>query len=123
MELVGVDFSSRPSLPKPVVRAHGRLDGARLKLTALHTHARLEDSRSGWLRRAPGSAPSIFRSACWELVEALGWPLEWRSLMAHYGALSRQDIRAAFAAFCDARPAGSSSRAGPASSPPARARR
>ncbi len=41
-----------------------------------------------------------------ELVEALGWPTDWLACMRHYAALSRDDIRKAFAAFCDARPAG-----------------
>jgi hypothetical protein len=41
-----------------------------------------------------------------ELVEHLGWPVAWPALMAHYAALSRADIRQAFAAFCDARPIG-----------------
>lgn len=42
-----------------------------------------------------------------ELVEQLGWPRGYAALMAHYGALERADIRARFAAFCAARPAGS----------------
>lgn len=42
-----------------------------------------------------------------ELVEQLGWPVQWPELMRHYARLSRPDIRNTFAAFCDARPAGS----------------
>ena len=42
-----------------------------------------------------------------ELVETLGWPTTWHALMRHYQTLSRADIRAAFVAFCAARPAGS----------------
>ena len=41
-----------------------------------------------------------------ELVEQLGWPLQWADCMQHYASLSRQQIRDTFAAFCDARPAG-----------------
>ena len=41
-----------------------------------------------------------------ELVETLGWPTTWLPCLRHYAALSRADIRASFAAFCDARPAG-----------------
>jgi hypothetical protein len=108
VDLVGVDFSSRPSAAKPVVRAHGRLDGARLKLSSLHVHAKLEEFGQ-WLA-APGAWVGAFDfpfGLSRELVTALGWPLEWRALIDHYGAMSRPDIRAAFAAFCDARPAGS----------------
>lgn len=42
-----------------------------------------------------------------ELVETLGWPLQWRPLIEHYASLSRAEIRELFAAFCAARPAGS----------------
>lgn len=41
-----------------------------------------------------------------ELVEHLGWPLQWADCMAHYASLTRAQIRETFAAFCDARPAG-----------------
>ncbi|HSV35922.1 MAG TPA: DUF429 domain-containing protein, partial [Ramlibacter sp.] len=41
-----------------------------------------------------------------ELVEHLGWPTQWRDCIAHYTGLTRAEIRATFAAFCDARPVG-----------------
>jgi hypothetical protein len=41
-----------------------------------------------------------------ELVETLGWPLQWHDCMRHYCGLSRAQIRETFAAFCNARPAG-----------------
>ncbi len=41
-----------------------------------------------------------------ELVEHLGWPLQWADCMAHYSGLTRAQIRETFAAFCAARPAG-----------------
>lgn len=41
-----------------------------------------------------------------ELVEHLGWPLQWRDCIAHYAQLTRADIRSRFGRFCDARPAG-----------------
>ncbi len=42
-----------------------------------------------------------------ELIETLGWPTDWLPLMRHYAALSREQIRDTFAAFCNARPVGS----------------
>jgi hypothetical protein len=42
-----------------------------------------------------------------ELVTALGWPLSWEACIGHYATLSRTDIRAAFAEFCNERPVGS----------------
>ncbi len=41
-----------------------------------------------------------------ELVEHLAWPLLWPELVRYYAGMSRPEIRNAFAAFCDARPAG-----------------
>lgn len=41
-----------------------------------------------------------------ELVETLGWPTGWKDCIGHYATLSRKQIRATFAAFCDARPVG-----------------
>ncbi len=41
-----------------------------------------------------------------ELVEHFGWPPLWEACIEHYAGLSRAEIRARFAAFCDARPAG-----------------
>ncbi len=41
-----------------------------------------------------------------ELVQHLGWPQDWLACMQHYASLTRADIRAQFAAFCDARPTG-----------------
>ena len=40
------------------------------------------------------------------LVEHLRWPTQWKACIDHYAGLSRETIRATFAAYCDARPAG-----------------
>ena len=41
-----------------------------------------------------------------ELVTALGWPLTWEPYIRRYATLSRDDIRAVFAGFCNSRPVG-----------------
>jgi len=61
-----------------------------------------------WLRR-PGPWLGAFDLPFGlprELVQSLGWPLDWAALMRHYAGLSRAQIRSTFAAFCAARPAG-----------------
>jgi hypothetical protein len=105
--LIGVDFSSAPSRRKPIVVAHGTLAGAVLRLDRLQPLPSLDElahflSQPGpWLGGfdLPFGLPR-------ELVLALGWPTAWPALMAHYAGLSRAEIRATFAAFCDARPVG-----------------
>jgi hypothetical protein len=106
--LAGVDFSSAPRRAKPVVWAWGTLQ--RPGLVRLD---RLEENTSlaafGETLRRPGPWLAAFDFPFGlprELVEALRWPTEWAACMSHYAGLERAAIAQAFAAFCDARPAG-----------------
>jgi len=106
--LFGCDFSSAPSSRKPIVVAIGELqkDGVVL-LDGLRRFASL-DAWGDWLRGTPawvGGFDFPF-SLPRELVEHLGWPLQWEPLMLHYAGLSRAQIRDTFAAFCAPRPVG-----------------
>ncbi len=108
LRVLGVDFTSRPTRRKPITIAVGQRQGARvrlLQLLALSDAAAFED----WLAQ-PGPWVGAFDFPFGlprELVEHLGWPTDWPALMDHYAALTRAEIRATFAAFCQARPAGS----------------
>lgn len=105
--VIGVDFSGSPSRRKRIVVAHGERMGAVVRLASLESFETLE-SFSEWLAARgvwvggfdlPFGLPR-------ELVEQLGWPTEWQACMQLYAQLSRDDIRAKFAAFCNARPVG-----------------
>ncbi|MEY2891602.1 MAG: hypothetical protein RJA98_1510, partial [Pseudomonadota bacterium] len=95
---------------KPITVALGQWRGAGapvLQLTAMQAHTDF-DTFAAWLQ-APGPWVGGFDLPFGlprELVHTLGWPTEWLPLMRHYAALSREQIRATFAAFCDARPVG-----------------
>ena len=107
--LAGVDFTSRPTRRKPITVALGHLMAAQgvVRLDELHEHPGF-DSFARWLR-TPGPWVAGFDLPFGlprELVRTLGWPLEWHALMRHYAGLTREEIRATFAAFCAARPAG-----------------
>lgn len=105
--VIGCDFSSAPSRRKPIVVAHGRLVSGRVALGHIDTFDSL-DTWAAWLAQ-PGDWVGGFDLPFGlprELVEHLGWPTERGACMDHYAALSREQIRAQFAAFCDARPAG-----------------
>jgi hypothetical protein len=105
--LAGVDFTSRPTRRKPITVALGRLLNGAVRLDRIATHVDFA-SFSAWLH-TPGPWLGVFDLPFGlprELVSTLGWPTEWRALMSHYAAMSREDIRSAFAAFCDARPVG-----------------
>ena len=105
--LAGIDFTSRPRPSKPITAAVGRVTQGVLRLDRIDTHADFA-SFARWLR-TPGPWLGVFDLPFGlprELVLALGWPTEWRALMRHYAGLTRAEIRATFAAFCNARPAG-----------------
>jgi hypothetical protein len=105
--LAGCDFSSTPSRRKPIVMALGQEAGGRVVLERLEKIESLEDF-AHWLaqpREWVGGFDFPFGLPR-ELVEHLGWPVQWRACIDHYAGLTRPEIRATFAAFCDARPAG-----------------
>lgn len=106
--LVGCDFSSSPSRRKQIVLATGCVDRGRVLLQALERVSSL-DAFSAWLLQHPAwtGAFDLPFGLPRVLVQTLGWPLEWEPCIRHYASLSRTDIRAQFAAFCDARPVGS----------------
>lgn len=106
-QLAGIDFTSRPTRRKPITVALGQAAHGVVRLERVDTH----DGFDGWLAwlRTPGPWLGAFDFPFGlprELVQALGWPMDWLPLMQHYAALSRDEIRTRFAAFCDARPAG-----------------
>jgi Protein of unknown function (DUF429) len=105
--LLGVDFTSAPRRAKPITAAWGLRAGSVLRLEALV--AAPDFAAFEALLRTPGPWVGGFDLPFGlprELVEQLGWPVEWLPLLRHYAGLSREAIRAQFAAFCAARPAG-----------------
>jgi hypothetical protein len=105
--VAGVDFTSRPTRRKPITVALGHRIGGDVVLQEMAAHPAF-DTYAAWLR-TPGpwiAAIDMPFGLPRELVTTLGWPTDWLPLMRHYTALSRMQIRAEFAAFCAARPAG-----------------
>ena len=106
-QVIGIDFTSRPTKRKPITVAVGEFDRGVLRLARIDGHISF-DLFSAWLR-SPGRWTAAFDLPFGlprELVQTLGWPTQWLPLMQHYAALSREEIRNTFAAFCNARPVG-----------------
>lgn len=107
--LLGCDFTSAPSRRKPITLAVGRLDRGRVLLQRVETFASLDawaarlvqDEGTPWVAGfdLPFGLPR-------ELVTTLGWPSDWLACVRHFESLSREQVRAAFAGFCNARPVG-----------------
>ena len=109
--VLGCDVTSSPTRRKPVVVAQGQAREQRgALLVELQTFRRFEQLQD-WAEFLQDPAPWVggFDAPFGlprELVQTLGWPLQWRDCMQHYAALDRGQIRETFAAFCRARPAG-----------------
>lgn len=107
LALLGIDFTSAPTARKPITVARGVLSGTRLALQRVDALADFAAFEA--LLREPGPWLGGFDFPFGlprELVQALDWPRDWPALMRHYAALPRSTVRATFAAFCAARPAG-----------------
>lgn len=105
--LLGCDFSSAPSARKPIVVALGQLRGDDVHLDRLETFATL-DAWQHWLAAQPAwvGAFDFPFGLSRELVQTLGWPLDWDACMRHYASLPRAQVRETFARFCATRPVG-----------------
>ncbi|TFV91580.1 DUF429 domain-containing protein [Oxalobacteraceae bacterium OM1] len=107
MQLIGVDFTSVPRRAKPITVAYGTADGALLTIEGLVEYPDWS-SYEAWLSQ-PGEWIGAFDfpfGLSRELVQQLGWPLQWAPLVRHCATLTRHELRDTFKAFCDARPAG-----------------
>ena len=105
--LAGIDFTSRPTGAKPITVALGHVARGVVRLDRIEAHVDFEGF-ARWLH-TPGPWLGVFDLPFGlprELVLSLGWPTTWPELMRHYAALTREQIRDTFAAFCNARPVG-----------------
>ena len=107
LRVAGIDFTSRPRRAKPITVALGHRVADRVVLERLEAH--VDGASLVRFLCTPGPWVAAFDFPFGlprEAVEALGWPRAWRELIAHYTSLSRAQIRATFARYLAARPAG-----------------
>ena len=106
--LLGIDFSSAPTRRKPITVTRGHRLGDVLRLQRVDAQPTLAAFAAQLVEPGPWLGVFDFPFGLpRELVETLRWPTQWLPLLRHYQALSREQIRQQFKAFCDARPAGS----------------
>jgi hypothetical protein len=108
LHVLGVDFTSRPRRRKAIVCVHAVFSGRTLHVRCIE---RLEDF--------PAFARLLARPGPWvggfdlpfslprTLVAQLGWPLDWRRLVAQVAQLSRTEFRDLLDQVRRARPSGS----------------
>lgn len=105
--LLGCDFSSAPTLRKPIVHALGTVQADGVRLLRLDRFPTL-DAWFQALKDEPAwtGAFDFPFGLPRELVVELRWPQQWKALIDHYAGFTRAEIRDTFAAFCAARPVG-----------------
>lgn len=107
MRILGVDFTSAPRRAKPITVAHGFAEGNRLFIEKIEDIESFE-AFEGLLRR-PGPWIGGFDFPFGlprELVRELGWPRDWRRLVAFCAGLSRHEWRGILDGYRATRPAG-----------------
>jgi hypothetical protein len=104
----GVDFTCAPRRAKPITAASGFLNKNVLCVDAIERLQSFEEFEL--LLRRPGPWVGGFDfpfSLPRELVRDLGWPKNWKTLVAHCAAMTRLELRAALDAYRSTRPVGS----------------
>jgi Protein of unknown function (DUF429) len=104
----GVDFTSRPTLKKPIIRALARfLDGGKLSIYGFETTTSFAGFEAWLDSSAPWVAGFDFPfSLPQEYIKHLDWPQHWEALMQTLNAHSREQLRGYSKAFCDSREVG-----------------
>ena len=105
--IYGVDFTCAPRKAKPITVASARLHGNRLHVEAIERIEGFAGFEALLKRPGPWIGGFDFPfSLPRALVRDLGWPAEWRALVAHCAAMPRAQFRAALDAYRASRPAG-----------------
>lgn len=109
--LLGVDFSASPSRAKPITVAHARLVTTRGAHGVHVEHLQSLPSLEGFeaLLAQPGPWIGGFDFPFGlprELVQAMGWPMQWAPLIREFASQPRPLLRERFKAFCAERPPG-----------------
>lgn len=107
MKILGVDFTSTPGPRKTITAAHGRLRGRVLRIDSIEP-----------IRDFPAFEALLARPGPWvggfdfpfglpaELCEDLGWPRDWKNLVAHCAAYDRAAWRRVLDIYRASRPVG-----------------
>ncbi|MGQ0510618.1 MAG: DUF429 domain-containing protein [Betaproteobacteria bacterium] len=107
MRIIGVDFTSAPGPRKAITVARCELKGTSLRLLAIDELRDFDAFEA--LLREPGPWVGGFDFPFGlprELLRDLGWPRDWRKLVAFCAALSRREWRGILDGYRATRPAG-----------------
>ena len=108
MRIHGVDFTCAPRRAKAITVASGTFDRGALKVQEVEQLQDFPQFEAFLARPGPWIGGFDFPfSLPRELVRDLGWPAEWRSLVAHCTGMDRPAFRAVLNNYRASRPVGS----------------
>ena len=108
MRVCGIDFTCAPRRAKPITVAVGVLKKKTLHLESVERLASFEEFEAFLRRPGPwvGGFDLPFAMPA-ELVQDLGWPGEWKTLVGHCAGFSREEFRRILNDYRASRPVGS----------------
>jgi len=107
LRIYGVDFTCAPRKAKPITIASGLLARSMLRVEEIQKLGRFVDFEAFLQRPGPWLGGFDFPfSLPRELVRDLGWPHDWRELVAHCSRMDRASFRSALDAYRASRPIG-----------------
>ena len=107
MEVLGVDFTSRPHRRKPITCLRCRIDGFVMRAKTLQEWPRFEDFEAALARPSPWIAGIDFPfGQSRRFIETIGWPADWAGYVRHAHSLGRSGFRRALDDYRNPRPDG-----------------
>lgn len=107
MNILGIDFTSRPQRRKPITCLHCILDGDVIRAGQLHEWPSFEGFERAL--RAPGpwiTGIDLPFGQARKFIETIGWPQDWAAYVDYAYALGRKGFRQALDDYRADRPAG-----------------
>lgn len=107
MDVLGIDFTSKPSRRKPLTCVRCVLDGHVLRWSELEEWSSYKGFEEALVSPGPWIAGIDFPfGQARRFVETIGWPLDWAGYVKHAGDLGRSGFRSALDRYREARPVG-----------------
>jgi hypothetical protein len=108
MEILGIDFTSRPSRRKPITCLRCRLQGNKLHAGRLEEWSDFASFESALKRPGPWIAGIDFPfGQARKFIETIGWPANWQCYVEYAGSLDRSAFRKTLDSYRESRPNGS----------------
>jgi len=107
LTVYGVDFTSAPCRAKPIVVAEGCARGSRIEVVSIECLRSFDAFEAFLLRPGPWIGGFDFPFGLpREMLRDLGWPRDWRRLVAFCAGLARREWRGILDGYRATRPAG-----------------